>query len=137
MGVFTLVPAGSDLDPTSYEVPALPIIDGPLVQMPLGRDYLLFKGSLATAAKLPDPLGGRDVPGRTRVEHRQSPNLFWLADRAWCVGSEIDLFDTLVAGSEALAAALAADPILETLRVGPDDPITHDSDLINSPTTGP
>jgi len=52
-------------------------------------------------------------------------------DRAWCVASEIDLFCALVAGSQALAAALLGDPRLEAWRVQPADPIAFDSDQIN------
>jgi len=62
----------------------------------------------------------------------QSPNLFWPQDHAWWVASEIDLLCTLVAGSEALAQALVADPRLEAWRVRPADPIAFDSDQINT-----
>ena len=58
----------------------------------------------------------------------QSPNLFWPRDRAWCVASEIDLFCTLVAGSNALAEKLIANPRLEVWRVFADDPVRWDSD---------
>ncbi|HZD69708.1 MAG TPA: hypothetical protein VFA45_12620 [Actinomycetes bacterium] len=53
-------------------------------------------------------------------------------DHAWCVASEIDLFCTLVAGSEALAQTLVGDPRLEAWRVHPADPIAFDSDQINT-----
>ena len=83
--------------------PAFPaeVLDGPRVRLP-GRDYLLFAGSLAAAPELgwADPYGSF-VP--------QSPNLFWPQDHAWCVATEIDLFCTLVAGSEALAQALVGE----------------------------
>jgi hypothetical protein len=59
-------------------------------------------------------------------------NHFWPLDQAWCVASEIDLLCTLVAGSDALAGALAGDPRLEAWRVQPDDPIAFDSDQVNS-----
>jgi len=48
------------------------------------------------------------------------------------VATEIDLFCTLVAGSEALAQALVGDPLLEAWRVQPADPIAFDSDQINT-----
>jgi hypothetical protein len=48
------------------------------------------------------------------------------------VASEIDLFCTLVGGSDDLAEALIADPRLDTWPVQPDDPITFDSDQINT-----
>jgi hypothetical protein len=48
------------------------------------------------------------------------------------VASEIDLFCTLVAGSDDLAEALVGDPRLEAWRVRPDDPIAFDSDQVNA-----
>jgi hypothetical protein len=45
---------------------------------------------------------------------------------------EIDLFCTLVAGSEDLAEALVGDPRFEAWRVDPADPIAFDSDRINT-----
>ena len=48
------------------------------------------------------------------------------------MASEIDLFCTLVAGSEALIEDLLGDARLETWRVEPGDPITYDSDSINT-----
>ena len=74
------------------------VLEGPRVRLP-GRDYLLFAGPLAAAPQLgwTDPYG---------FFFPQSPNLFWPQDHAWCVASEIDLFCTLVAGSDELAEAL-------------------------------
>ena len=85
------------------------------------RDYLLFEGPLDAATEL-----GWMMPGGSFVP--QSPNLFWPHDHAWCVASEIDLFCTLVAGSNALAENLTADSRLEVWRVFPDDPVSADSD---------
>jgi hypothetical protein len=106
--------------------PAFPaeVLDGPRVRLP-GRDYLLFAGPLAAAPEL----GWTDPHG---FFWPQSPNLFWPRDHAWCVASEIDLFCTLVAGSEALAQALVDDPRLEAWRVESADPIAFDSDQINT-----
>jgi hypothetical protein len=100
------------------------VLEGPHVQLP-SRDYLLFTGPLAAAPQLgwTDPYG---------FFFPQSPNLFWPTDHAWCVASEIDLFCTLVAGSEALARALVGNPRLEAWRVQPADPIAFDSDQINT-----
>jgi hypothetical protein len=106
--------------------PAFPaeVLDGPRVRLP-GRDYLLFAGPLAAASQLgwTDPYG---------FFFPQSPNLFWPQDHAWCVASEIDLFCTLVAGSDDLAETLVGDPRLEAWRVQPADPIAFDSDQINT-----
>jgi hypothetical protein len=106
--------------------PAFPaeVLGGPRVRLP-GRDYLLLAGPLAAAPQLgwTDPYG---------FLFPQSPNLFWPHDHAWCVASEIDLFCTLVARSEALAQALMDDRRLEAWRVQPADPIAFDSDQINT-----
>ncbi len=91
----------------------------------LFRSYFLFEG----------PLGAANQFGWRLTEDcfmTESPNLFWSEDHAWCVASEIDLFCTLVAGSEALVEAILADPRLETWRVFPYDPVTYDSDKINT-----
>ena len=61
----------------------------------------------------------------------QLPNLFWPADHAWCVASDIDLLCTLVAGSSGLAEDLMVEPRLEAWRVFADDPVHADSDEIN------
>jgi hypothetical protein len=87
--------------------PALPleVLHGPRVSLPQ-RNYVLFEGPLSAATAL-----GWTTP--YGAFFAQSPNLFWPRDHAWCVASEIDLFCTLVAGSEALAEALVAHPALE------------------------
>ncbi len=90
---------------------------GTRIRLP-NRDYLLFTGALDAAPNL-----GFTVDGRV---YGQSPNLFWPSDHAWCVASEIDLTYTLVAGSQSLAAALAADPRLQAARVSPNDTLTFD-----------
>jgi hypothetical protein len=106
--------------------PAFPgeVLDGPRVRLP-HRGYLLFAGPLAAAPRL-----GWTHPYGSFFP--QSPNLFWPQDHTWCVASEIDLFCTLVAGSDALAEALVSDPRLEAWRVQPADPIAFDSDQINT-----
>jgi hypothetical protein len=88
------------------------------------RDYLLLTGPLEAAMEIGWTLAGDHfIP--------QSPNLFWPADHAWCVASEIDLFCTLVAGPSELAEDLMAEPRLEAWRVLPDDPVHAYSDEIN------
>jgi len=88
------------------------------------RDYILFEGPVEAATEL-----GWNMLGRGLIA--QSPNLFWPEDHAWCVASEVDLFCTLVAGSNALAESLIADPRLEVWRVFADDPVSWDSDEKN------
>jgi hypothetical protein len=116
---------GLPVPPPRLVPPTLPpeVPHGPRVHLP-NRDYLLFRGPCKAASEL----GWTSPDGSFSP---QSPNLFWPQDHAWCVASEVDLFCTLVAGSELLAQTLMADSRLETYQVQPGDPITFDSDHVN------
>jgi hypothetical protein len=93
------------------------------VRLP-ARDYLLLEGPLEAAMDFGStPAAEWFIP--------QSPNLFWPSDHAWCVASEIDLYCTLVAGSNELAEELLTHPRLEVWRVFADDPVHCDSDEVN------
>lgn len=80
--------------------PPQPKLQRSRVRLP-NRDYLLFSGAVEQGA------GWQD-----------GPNLWWPADRAWCVASEIDLDYTLVGGSSELCAELVA---FRASAVSPDD----------------
>jgi hypothetical protein len=80
-----------------------------------GRDYLLFKGSVAEAQGWED-----------------GPNLWWPDDQAWCVASEIDFPYTYVGGTSELIDAILQDPALEALPATVDHGISATSDTINS-----
>ena len=84
------------------------------VRLP-GRDYLLFKGSVAQAQGWED-----------------GPNLWWPEDRAWCVASEIDFPYTYVGGSKALIDDILRHPDLEALPATVEDGVNANSDKINS-----
>ena len=77
-----------------------------------GKDVVLLRGSVADAVRnlAPEP-------------HEQSANLWWPADQAWCVVTDIDLTSTYVGGSAACIADLLATPGLEALPAAPDDPV--------------
>jgi len=94
----------------------------PRVCLP-GRDYLLLRGPLTATADLARYDG--DLPWT------QSPNLFWPADRAWCVATEVDFDSTLVGGSAELIAAVLRSPELEAWPIRPDDSLASDADVIN------
>lgn len=81
--------------------------DGPRVRLP-DRDYLLYTGPVEDALAFVE-------------SQRQTPNLFWPADRAWCVASEIDLTCTYIGGSAELIDAVLADPGIEALPAEPGD----------------
>jgi hypothetical protein len=86
-----------------------------------GREYLLLTGPLSAALHVGDsrPLG------------EQSPNMFWPADRAWFVASEIDFDSTLVGGTADLVQAILDSPALDAWPVGPDGSLAADGDEIN------
>lgn len=88
-----------------------------------GRDYLVFAGALAAALLI----------GHGTAEHwwPQSPNIFWPADRAWCVASEIDFDSTLVGGEPDLIRRVLETPELDAWEVGPHDSLAADGDAFN------
>jgi hypothetical protein len=94
----------------------------PRVELP-GRGYLLLTARLPTTAEI----GWRDELdwlGR-------SPNLFWPANRSWCVATEIDFDSTLVAGSLELVAAIVDAPELDSWPIQPNDSLAVDGDHLN------
>jgi len=92
------------------------------------REYLLLAGPLSAAPRLGDPgaLGGFSP---------KSPNLFWPADRSWCVASEIDFDSTLVGGASDLIQTVLDAPGLDAWRVNPEDSLAADADQINQVPT--
>jgi hypothetical protein len=61
----------------------------------------------------------------------QSPNLFWPADHAWCVASEIDFDSTLIGGSTDLIQTILDTPALDAWPVKPEDSLACDADRVN------
>jgi hypothetical protein len=95
----------------------------PRLHLP-GRDYLLLAGPLQAALQIGHrPTADSFLP--------QSPNLFWPADRAWCVASEIDFDSTLIGGTLALTQAFLSAPAFDSWPVQPDDSLAADADVIN------
>lgn len=89
------------------------------------RNYVLFEGPLEAAHEI-----GHWPTKNWFLPH--SPNLFWPDDESWCVATEIDLFCTYVGGSRVLIDELLADERLEVWKAHLDDPVAHDSDVLNS-----
>ncbi len=112
------------------------ILNGPRVSLP-ERDYILFEGPLTAATEMGLPGGALLSATHPELDvdpdwfQPQSPNLFWPADRAWCVATEIDLDSTYVGGSRALIEALLEDRRFEAWPAHLDDPIDAASDDIN------
>lgn len=107
---------GGELEAHRY--PDVPRVAGP------GRNYFLFRGSLA-AIPFPGSFPG-DYPG-----WRRSPNLWWPEDRAWCVATEIDLYDTYIGGGEGCIERILRCPSLEALPATIDLPVSAAADTIN------
>jgi hypothetical protein len=112
-----LTPAGEPSVPLPDPVPE-PVRRGPRVHLP-ERDYLLYTGP-AEAVLAAGPLSGDD----------QTANLWWPADRAWCVASEIDLAWTYVGGPAGLIERVLADGRIEALPAEPGDPLTRVEDWV-------
>jgi hypothetical protein len=80
-----------------------------------GHDVVLVRGIVRDATRnlAPEP-------------HEQSTNLWWPADRSWCVVTDIDLMSSYVGGSAACITELLARPGLEVAPATPDDPVAVD-----------
>jgi hypothetical protein len=98
---------------SSLELPA------PTLELP-SREHWLLRGPIELAEQ-----NMADEPSE------QSVNLWWPADRAWCVATELDSMSTYVGGSTACIAELLQTPDLEVLPAAPDDVMSLDSDPIN------
>lgn len=93
------------------------------------RSYLLGRGRIGVACDLyRQPLGPYSWPrlGLT-------PQLWWPADRAWVVATDIDFDSTIVATTNAGAEALLNGEGLEALPVPSDGRLDLDGDLVNLP----
>ena len=77
----------------------------PKLELP-ERAYHLFSGPIE---------GARTSYSSISFDH-QSANLWWPADHAWCVATEVDLAWTYVGGARACIQALLADPRLQAFE---------------------
>ena len=89
-----------------------------------GRDYLLFSGPIDSVMSF-------------MVSEGQfwgnSPNIWWPEDRAWCVATDIDMFDSYIGGSDECSEAILAAPSLEALPTTLDARMYLEGDTINAP----
>jgi hypothetical protein len=86
------------------------------------REFWLVNGSieLATVNFAAEPF-------------EQSANLWWPADRAWLVATDVDLVSTYVGGSAACITELLASPDLEAAPAEAKQKVTWDADQVNPP----
>lgn len=116
-----------------------------------GESHVRTPGSLPPDAVTPPPVGRLTLPGRNYAVFRgdldlagrfgswisegylgiQSPNLFWPADRAWFVATEVDFDSTLVGGSAGLISDIVRDPHLEAAQLQATDRLHSDADPVN------
>ena len=88
-----------------------------------GRDYLHFPGPIDAI---------RAFITRDGPFWGHSPSIWWPEDRAWCVATDIDLFDTYVGGSEECIEAVLSNPDLEALLTTLDARLDLGGDTINA-----
>ena len=88
--------------------------DPPRLLLRGGHDVVLVRGSVTDAGRnlAPEP-------------HEQSANLWWPADRAWCVVTDIDLTSTYVGGTRSCVAEILAASGLEAAPASPADRSTR------------
>jgi hypothetical protein len=94
------------------------------VRLP-SRDYLLYTGPIELATT---PLDDVWV---------NSPHLWWPADRAWIVATEIDFAWTYIGGASSLVGELLDDPRIESLAAELSDKPSYDSDTVNEALDAP
>jgi hypothetical protein len=122
--LFFVASSGTDQPPATAAPPRRdpvpgPVLEGPRVELPK-RSYLLYQGPAEAALTLPALEGA----------FGQCPNLWWPADRAWCVASEIDLPWTYIGGPRGLIDAILADDRIEALPAAPDDRVSRVEDWV-------
>ena len=110
----------SALMTTSGGIPLLPPVDVERAKRikGVGREYLLYSGP-------PSFNDFFDFPGL------DGPNIWWPADRSWCVSTDIDLDSTYIGASEDCIERLLSHPSLEVLRTTSDAPVYMAADTIN------
>ena len=84
---------------------AVPMTLTPKLELP-NRAYHVFSGPLTAARTSYDNISWGE----------RSANLWWPADQAWCVATEVDLAWTYVGASRACIDAILADPRLEVVE---------------------
>jgi hypothetical protein len=106
-------------EPRRDPLPAA-VRDGPRVSLP-NREYLLYRGPVEDVTATADLYG-----------FGQCASLWWPADRAWCVSSDVDLPWTYVGGPHGLIDAILGDERIEALPASPDDPVSRVEDWVDA-----
>jgi hypothetical protein len=77
------------------------------------REYFLFTSKVA------------DVPSFAIGGFPQTRSIWWPDDRAWCVATEVDGYDSYVGGSQACIDAVLASDLLRAGPIEPDTPVSR------------
>lgn len=85
----------------------------------VGRDYLLYEGR------------PEDILGFYHHFLSEPPNIWWPADHAWFVATDIDLDSTYVGASRECIAALLEHPVLEAVPADREASVAMTADTIN------
>jgi hypothetical protein len=113
-----------DVPPERFPGAARPTIDG--------RGYLLLRGPLTGV------LTSVAIGGDGQADHgRATSGLWWPADRAWFVATEVDLAWTFVAGDDELADRLLADHRLGAVATSFDAPVNREPGRVDLPPGDP
>jgi hypothetical protein len=85
-----------------------------------GTDLVLVRGAVTDAVRnlAPEP-------------HEQSATLWWPADRAWCVVTELDATSTYIGGTAACIEELLDVHGVEAFQARTDDPTSPAADVVN------
>jgi hypothetical protein len=94
-----------------FDVSAVPPSLMPKLELP-GRAYHIFTGPLRAALTSFDIMQFHYPP----LTRHMSANLWWPADHAWCIATEIDFAWTYVGASRACIDAVLADSRLESIE---------------------
>ena len=85
----------------------------------VGRDYLLYTGRL------------EEIIAFYTNFLSKPPNIWWPADRAWFVATDIDLDSTYVGGSRTCIETLIRHDVLEAVTVSREDSLAMTADTAN------
>ena len=87
------------------------------------RNYFLFRGRL-------------DSGMVEQAFWLQSPSIWWPADRAWCIVTDVDAMETWIGGSAACVERISTHPQLEALPITLDARLDFGGDAINPRPAG-
>ncbi len=89
------------------------------------------RGGTGLIASESQASGSSGETAAASMPSEQSASLWWPADRAWFVATDIDLVTTFVGGSAGCIDDLLAAPGLEAALVPVDQRFTWDADTVN------